>query len=450
MMFDRAYRKRLESDLARREYDGVTTPAVLAAIRVTLPPLAPGINVPVVVAMVGGLLIAAAFLAFVAAHWTEFARLLRSSILVVGIIGANGLGAWLARAGRPVLADLCASVGSIIFGAGIALVGQMYHLGGDFAGGMLLWAMGALAAAALTGSRGALAVALVAASVWSSMRVYENFDVQHFSFVAIWLIAAGLALAWNSRVAAHLVALAALPWWIMTAFQLGLVLADGAALLFGAGLALAVTPWQRVSSAGAVLSIYGAFLLAGAAILQVAAAGDLFHAPAGAAGQPLWAISCGLAGVIFAVAGAVTTRRASAASAAIAIGLVLLAAAVWTPPEAGEPWRAYAFELCAMLCLLVSGMLDGSRSRIVAGWLGIAGVIAAITWTVKGSLLHRSIFLAVAGAAAIALSLVFNRLLPRTDECSRPPSQPSLNFWHASRKSCRLALPRLFRLRCWA
>ena len=57
---------------------------------------------------------------------------------------------------RPILADLCASVGAIIFGAGIALVGQMYHLGGDFAGGMLLWAIGALAAAALTGSRGAL------------------------------------------------------------------------------------------------------------------------------------------------------------------------------------------------------------------------------------------------------------------------------------------------------
>ncbi len=396
------------------------TPAALATIRVAIPPLAPGINIPVVVAIVGGLLIAAAFLAFVAAHWTELARLVRLAILLAGIVGAHGLGAWFARAGRPVLADLCAGVGSIIFGAGIALVGQMYHLGGDFAGGMLLWAMGALAAAALTGSRGALAVALVAASVWSSMRVFEIRDVPHFSFVAIWLIAAGLALAWNSRVAAHLVALAALPWWIATALQVGLepsfVLADGAALLFGAGLALAVAPCQRASSAGAVLSIYGAFSLAGVAILEVATANDLFRTHAGAVSQPLWAISCGVAGAIFAFAVAATTRRAGAAFAGIAIGLVLLAAAVWTPPQAGEPWRAYAFELCAMLCLVVSGMLDSARPRIVAGWLGIAGVIAAITWAVKGSLLHRSMFLAVAGAVAIALSLVLNRLLPRTHE----------------------------------
>ena len=67
-MFDRAYRQRLEADLTRWEADGVITPAALAAIRSALPPLAPDINIPVVVAIVGGLLIAAAFLAFVAAH----------------------------------------------------------------------------------------------------------------------------------------------------------------------------------------------------------------------------------------------------------------------------------------------------------------------------------------------------------------------------------------------
>jgi uncharacterized membrane protein len=420
MMFERAYRQRLEADLARWEADGVITPAILATIRVALPPLAAGVNIPMMVTIVGGLLIAAAFLAFVAAHWTELARLLRLAILLIGIVGAHGLGAWLARAGRPVLADLCAGVGAIIFGAGIALVGQMYHLGGDFAGGMLLWAIGALAATALTGSRSALAVTLVAASIWTSMRVLEIRDVPHFPFLAIWLLAAGLALAWNSRVAAHLVALAALPWWIATAFQVELepsfVLGDGAALLFGAGLALAAAPGQRASSAGAVLSIYGAFLLAGVAILEVTTANDFFPTRAGAASQPLWAMSCGVAGAISAFAVAATTRRASAVFAGIAIGLVLVAAALWTPPQAEEPWLAYAFELCAMLCLLVSGMLDSARPRIVAGWLGIAGVIAAITWAVKGSLLQRSMFLAVAGAIAIALSLAVDRWLPRNQE----------------------------------
>jgi uncharacterized membrane protein len=417
-MSDRAYRQRLEADLARWEADGVISPEALAAIRGALPPLAPDINIPVVVAIVGGLLIAAAFLAFVAAHWTEFVRPLRFAVLVAGVVGANGLGAWFARAGRSVLADLCASVGTIIFGAGIALVGQMYHLGEDFAGGTLLWAGGALAAAALTNSRGALAVALAAGSVWSAMRVFDAHDVPHLPFVAFWLIAAGLAIAWNSRVATHLVALAALPWWIAAALQFSLqpsFLADGAALLFGGGLVLAAAPWQRALCAGAVLSTYGAFSLASVAILEVATTYDLFRI-AGAAGQPPWAISCGVAGAIFALAAAATTRRAGVAFAGSAIGLVLVAPATWTPLQAGEPWLAYAVELCAMLCLVVSGMIDGARPRIVAGWLGIAGVITAITWAVKGSLLHRSAFLAVAGAVAGALAMVLNRLLPRTNE----------------------------------
>ena len=120
--------------------------------------------------------------------------------------------------------------------------------------------------------------------------------------------------------------------------------------------------------------------------------------------------------MIFAFAATATTRRAGTAFAASAIGLVLAAAALWTPRQSGEPWLAYAALLCAMLCLVVSGMLDAARPRIVAGWLGIAGVIAAITWAVKGSLLNRSIFLAVAGMVAVVLALVLNRFVPRTRE----------------------------------
>jgi len=421
MMLDRVYRQRLDADLARWEADGVITPAVVAAIRIALPPLAPGINIAVVVAIVGGLLIAAAFLAFVAAHWIEIARLLRLAILFAGILSAHGLGAWFARAGQPVLADLCAAVGSIIFGAAIALVGQMYHLGGDFAGGMLLWAAGALATAALTGSRGALAVALAAASIWSWMRVFET-DAPHFAFVALWLLAGGLALAWNSRVAAHLVAVAAVPWWMASAFQAPLdfrpsfILANGAALLFSGGIALAASPWPRAARAGSVLSTYGAFSLAGVAILEATLANEVFRYHAGLANHPLWTISCGVAGVILAFAATATTRRPGTIFAASAIGLVLAAAALWTPRQLGEPWLAYAALLCAMLCLVVSGMLDATRPRIVAGWLGIAGVIAAITWAVKGSLLSRSIFLAGAGMVAVVLALVLNRFVPRTRE----------------------------------
>ena len=134
--------------------------------------------------IVGGLLIAAAFLAFIAANWTAIARPLRFAILLAGIVGAYGVGARCSTAPSATISPTSSvGVGSIIFGAAIALVGQMYHLGDDFAGGMLLWASGALAAAALTGSRSALAVALAAGCIWSGMRVVEMSDV-HPQFVA--------------------------------------------------------------------------------------------------------------------------------------------------------------------------------------------------------------------------------------------------------------------------
>ena len=336
-MFDKTYRQRLEADLAQWEADGVIAPAAVASIRTALPPLSPGINIAVVVAIVGGLLIAAAFLAFVAAHWTEIARLLRFAILLAGMVVAGGLGAWFASTGRAVLADLCASIGAIIFGAGIALVGQMYHLGDDFAGGMLLLSIGAFAAALLTGSRGALAVGLVAACIWTCMRSYDAPDALHLPFVAVWLLAATLAFAWNSRAAAHLVAIAALPWWIATALrfefdgvQPSFVLANGAALLFGVGLAIASAPSPRALRLGSVLSIYGAFSLAVVAVLEVITVDDIIRFRTGTApAQPLWAIFCGLAGVILAFLSAKLTNRAGEAVAGCAIGLVLLAAPIW-------------------------------------------------------------------------------------------------------------------------
>ena len=420
-MFDKTYRQRLEADLAQWEADGVIAPAAAGAIRQALPPLSPGINIAVVVGIVGGLLIAAAFLAFVAAHWTEIARLLRFSILLAGMVVSGGLGAWFAATGRDVLADLCASLGAIIFGAGIALVGQMYHLGDDFAGGMLLWSSGAFAAAALTGSRGALAVALGAASVWTCMRVYDAPDNLHLPFVLVWLAAAALAFAWNSRAAAHLVALALIPWWAATSLrfdfhgdQPSFVLANGAALLFGAGLAISAAPSPRAQRLGSVLSIYGAFSLAIVAFLEVTTVDDLFRLRTGAtAPQPLWAVLCGIAGVALALASAGITKRTGEILAACSIGLVLLAAPLWPASADGEPWFAYAALLCAMLCLVVSGVLDDVRPRIAAGWLGIAGVIAGITWAVKGSLLRRSAFLAVSGVIAVVFASMLNRLLPR-------------------------------------
>ncbi|MEA2904060.1 MAG: hypothetical protein QOI12_1447 [Alphaproteobacteria bacterium] len=412
-MFERDYQQRLEADLARWQADGVITASAAESIRGRLQPVADGITVATVVAIVGGLLIAAAFLAFIAANWTAIARPTRFGILLAGIAGAYVLGALFDRAGRIYLADLAAAVGAIIFGAAIALVGQMYHLGEDFAGGLLLWAAGALIAAALTTSRGALAVALAAACLWSGTRVFEASDV-HFQFAAFWLIAAVLAVIWSFPVARHLVAVAAVVWWVLCAFGIEQARAGnplfafcaGSSLMLGAGLAMAALRQERLRAFGLTLSNYGAIALAIALACSIVDVNWLRR------GLPIWLIGCGAAGFVLACVGAALNRRVGTALGGLSIGLALLAVSGWVRPSGlQEPWVIYALALGSMLSLVISGMLDGERPRVAAGWIGLAAVIAAITWAVKGSLLRRAAFLAAAGIVAVGLASVLGRLL---------------------------------------
>jgi hypothetical protein len=60
---------------------------------------------------------------------------------------------------------------------------------------------------------------------------------------------------------------------------------------------------------------------------------------------------------------------------------------------------------------VISGLIDEMRPRVVAGWIGLALLIAAITWAVRGSLLRRAVFLAAAGVVAVALASLLGRLV---------------------------------------
>ena len=418
-MFEAVYRQRLAADLARWQADGVITPAAGEAIRAALPPPPRTVNIPTVVGILGGILIAAAFLAFVAANWNEIARPARFAVLLAGIAGAYGLGAWFDRSDRPYLADISATVGSIVFGASIALVGQMYHLSEDFAGGLMLWSAGSLVAAVLTGSRGALAVALAAGCVWSGMRVTEVADVPHMPFLAFWLVGAALAAIWNSPVARHLVGVAALGW-LLTIF-IGMVdrnlinpvlqTAGWTTVLLGGGLIMTDLKSGPLRTLGLTLSTYGSFALA-LVLAPVGIDDYLSRTPI----APDGGLIAGIAADAVLLAIAAARRRTGHAFAWLAILLASIVAAGWGGAAAlPQPWTAYALALASMLCLVVSGMLDDVRPRVVAGWIGLGLMIAGITWAVKGSLLRRAVFLAIAGSSVGVLAALLSRLVPKEE-----------------------------------
>ncbi len=421
-MFERAYRKRLDADLARWQADAIVPPAVGDAIRASLTPLPPSAGVAIIVAIVGGLLIAAAFLAFIAANWSEIARPARFAILLVGIAVAYAAGAYFTRESRWLLADVAASVGTIIFGAAIALVGQMYHLGDDFAGGLMIWSWGAMAVAVLTGSRGCLAAALAIGCGWSGGRMFESADALYLPFIPLWLLGAALAVIWNSPVARHLVGVAAVAWLITgcvvmdAQFERGnpvMLLAAGGSLLFGAGLFFESFGPARLRGFGLTLSSYGAFVFAATVAFAISGPSGWLSRP-----TPPGTIAAAIAGFGLAGVAAAFGRRVGPLCAALAIGLGGAVVANWVGrPGHPDLWLGYALSLAAMLFVVVSGVLDDVRTRTVAGWLGLALVIAIITWGLQDSLLHRAAFLAVAGAVAIGLALALGRLgRPRRQE----------------------------------
>jgi hypothetical protein len=179
--------------------------------------------------------------------------------------------------------------------------------------------------------------------------------------------------------------------------------------MVGAGLVLTTRASSSVRAFGLTLSTYGAF---GLAIGLAATVAEIFRPLTGNLPYPILATA--VAAVVLAFAAAFVAGRPGPALAGVSVLLALIVASGLIPTAAVEdPWLSYALALCAMLCLVVSGMLDDVRPRVAAGWLGLAAAIAAITWAVRGSLLRRAIFLAASGLVAVALASLLGRLIGR-------------------------------------
>lgn len=104
-----------------------------------------------VIAVFAAVLVVLAALAFVAANWQEMPRGLRLGLLAGALLGTYGGAMAVFRSSLPqALGHALLLVGAGLFGVALALVSQMYHLGGELSDLLLTWGLGA-AATALAG-----------------------------------------------------------------------------------------------------------------------------------------------------------------------------------------------------------------------------------------------------------------------------------------------------------
>ena len=124
----------------------------------------PGARWPARLALgLGGLMVGAGILLFVAAHWDGLAPGQRFALVLAFVAGLHLAGAASERS-RALAATLHAC-GTVALGAGVFLTGQIFHLREHWPTGLLLWAAGAWAGWALLRQwpQGALAAVLTPA-----------------------------------------------------------------------------------------------------------------------------------------------------------------------------------------------------------------------------------------------------------------------------------------------
>jgi uncharacterized membrane protein len=100
---------------------------------------------PVLLALgLGGVLLGAGVLLFIAAHWTELSPTWRFTLVLL-LTGLFPVGGALTFNRFPALASTFYAIGTICVGAGIFATAQIFNLQEHWPNGILLWATGALA-----------------------------------------------------------------------------------------------------------------------------------------------------------------------------------------------------------------------------------------------------------------------------------------------------------------
>lgn len=360
------FRRQLLQDLARWREAGWVTAEGEGAIRAELAASRRGPGLAGVLAILGAILLGFAIMSFVAANWQDMSRLLRLAIIFGALLGSYAAAAALFRRGLDAFAHAALLLAVAVFGAGIMLISQMYHIDGHPPDAVLVWALGALATGILVRSNAALAAATLLFGLWSGMEAWR-LDTTHpqLLLAAGVLAAAFLMHRWPPGL--HLVAALVTAWVIRLGFVLDGGYAHWLVAMIGIAVAVAAVLAMRREAAGPPL-------------LPVSLA------DASAIAAPLLGY-----GMVIGFAGLFSTQfleridtAGFAAVAALSLGLLLGA--------------------------IVYGLRENHRAAVWLGYGGFSVEILGIYFKTVGTLFGSSVFFLAAGLLVIALAALAWRL----------------------------------------
>ncbi|MFW6413547.1 MAG: DUF2157 domain-containing protein [Oceanicaulis sp.] len=422
-----SYRKRLTRDLDRWIGAGLVPAGNRAAILGDIGPEPARWSASGAVAILGAALLAFAAISFVAANWAELPRLVRFAV-ILGALWASYGGAALAFARRnDTIGHALALLGAALFGAAIALTAQTFNMSAFRNTGVLIWAAGALVTAVLIPSRPVLILAALVGGLWAASESANPLvPGAAWGYAALWTVTLAAALTLRSRVAVHLLAIAAIVWTGWTLFETtrpALDVTDRAAVfaLIAACAAMIAAAFRDRGGygAGTLGAWFGAAALVAAFGLQSAG----FGLGGGEAGPgTLYYMLGGTPLAIFALAALVRTLRGDLGVLS-AIAFVMAASAAFAMPIAfgfADESATVSLELAAGVAVFAAAAaLVFAGARPGRGAVGILGVVLFVAQTLYvygrlfGDLLSTAVFFLVGGLVLLAVSVLIGRLAER-------------------------------------
>lgn len=177
----------------------------------------------VIFALLGAAIFGLGVILLFAYNWDGMHRYLKLAVIAAGILGAHVAALLMLRNAKanPQIVESFHLLGTMLFGAGIWLVAQIYHFDAHYPDGFLLWCLAALSLAWALPSVAHGVLATILLLLWSGL---ETLEFGRHLPIASWvLLLALLPLAWLQRSAFLLaVLLVAVPLsYSFTVFGIG-------------------------------------------------------------------------------------------------------------------------------------------------------------------------------------------------------------------------------------
>ena len=166
---DYRFVSRLREEVKTWQRDGTITAEQALAILARYPDYPPGHEASrrrqglvTGLSILGGILIGLSVITFFAANWDEVSHGVKLASLIAGMLLSYGAGyAIWQRSGPTAYAVAFVLLGCIIYGAGVHLIGQIYHVSVDHPNLSLFWLLGVAPLAYVTRSRPVMFLAVV-------------------------------------------------------------------------------------------------------------------------------------------------------------------------------------------------------------------------------------------------------------------------------------------------